>query len=47
MPVNANEAEGRRLSRFRAFGHTPGPMYAAPSPIAREEFPLTLDLRRH
>jgi uncharacterized protein (DUF2126 family)/transglutaminase-like putative cysteine protease len=45
MPVNANEAEGRRLSRFRAFGHTPGPMFVPPLPVSRGAFPLTLDLR--
>ena len=46
MPINANEAEGRRLSRFRAFGHTPGQLFVPPLPPARADFPLTLDLRR-
>ncbi len=47
-PVNALEAEGRRLARFLAFGHTPGSQPAAfpvDAPSARG-FPLTLDLRR-
>lgn len=44
FPVNANEAEGRRLARFIPFGHTPGPM-AAPAEIRNPDFPLTLDLR--
>jgi uncharacterized protein (DUF2126 family)/transglutaminase-like putative cysteine protease len=45
FPINANEAEGRRFSRFWGFGHTSGNM-----PVRREgrnpDYPLTLDLRR-
>jgi uncharacterized protein (DUF2126 family) len=45
FPVNANEAEARRLARFAASGHTPG-RYTAPAEPPNEFFPLTLDLRR-
>jgi uncharacterized protein (DUF2126 family) len=45
FPVNAYEAEGRRLARFVRIGHTPRHV-----PVLAEErnpnFPFTLDLRR-
>jgi uncharacterized protein (DUF2126 family) len=45
FPVNAYEAEGRRLARFEPLGHTPGESAPAP-PVINSDYPLTLDLRR-
>ncbi len=45
LPVNAYEAESRRLARFAAFGHTPGREPAATLRDLRPGMPFTLDLR--
>ena len=49
FPVNAYEAESRRLSRFTAMGHSPGVLNIPPATIhvpGSKEFPFTRDLRR-
>jgi uncharacterized protein (DUF2126 family) len=50
FPVNAYEAESRRLSRFFRANHTPGDLphaIARPHHVAASpEFPFTMDLRR-
>jgi uncharacterized protein (DUF2126 family) len=49
FPINAYEAESRRLSRFFRMGHTPGTIEGIQANInlaVSQEFPFTLDMRR-
>lgn len=46
FPVNAYEAESRRMARFFKVGHTPGKMQTDPVEVVNPDYPLTLDLRR-
>jgi uncharacterized protein (DUF2126 family) len=45
FPVNAYEAEGRRLARFEPMGHTAGTPLVARA-FTNPDYPFTLDLRR-
>jgi uncharacterized protein (DUF2126 family) len=45
FPVNAYEAEARRLARFFRTGHSPGTLIL-PAESVNPDFPHTLDLRR-
>lgn len=44
FPINAFEAESRRLSRFFRMGHTQG-QFETSRVLTRSEFPMTMDLR--
>jgi uncharacterized protein (DUF2126 family)/transglutaminase-like putative cysteine protease len=44
FPVNANEAEARRFTRFWGHGHTPG-KFEVEEEARNPRFPFTLDLR--
>ncbi|MFZ4498619.1 MAG: DUF2126 domain-containing protein [Burkholderiales bacterium] len=47
-PLNALEAEGRRIARFWGHGHTPGQrLEQLPSEPPNPHYPFTLDLRWH
>ncbi|MFO0901394.1 MAG: transglutaminase family protein [Pirellulales bacterium] len=46
FPVNAYEAESRRIARFIAAGHTAGDELPMPPPEHNPDYPLTLDMRR-
>jgi uncharacterized protein (DUF2126 family) len=45
LPVNAREAQARRLARFEPMGHSPGALEIKLGGV-HSDFPLTLDLRR-
>jgi uncharacterized protein (DUF2126 family) len=45
FPVNAYEAEARRLARFFRFGHTPDTIKMVEEP-RNPNFPFTVDSRR-
>ncbi|MEZ5900576.1 MAG: transglutaminase family protein [Hyphomicrobiaceae bacterium] len=45
FPINAYEAEGRRLARFESLGYTATPFRPVPQ-RPNPDYPMTLDLRR-
>jgi uncharacterized protein (DUF2126 family)/transglutaminase-like putative cysteine protease len=45
LPVNANEAQSRRMARFFRIGHSAGAL-PVPELKSNDELPMTLDMRR-
>jgi uncharacterized protein (DUF2126 family) len=45
FPINAYEAEGRRLARFEVLGHSAG-AFEPVIPPNNPDYPCTLDMRR-
>ena len=47
FPVNAFEAEGRRISRFKTEGHTQGPLTPAPAYVSVQRYVESTHVPHH